>query len=235
MTELISDAGSSISAEEILSGVRSFCPGRLRLRLEILRGLDSEAIGTFCGMLKQREGVCDVVINPRIGSLLLTWDPNEISMEPGQLAQEAADLLEVARSFGFFAKTECSDRIRNEEGTWRCDGSSSEETHELKTQGACGCVNRHKGDLQHLTPSAAALVKNAAESADGVLAFLSGFVAPDVKKGARAKRVTQNRLMLLLLAASLGALASGKSAHTVLGAGFLGILGVHLWQHRRVL
>lgn len=235
MTELITITNSSITAEMILAGVRSFCLGRLRLRLQILRGLDAGAIETLCGMLRQREGVTDVVVNPRVGSLLLTWDPNGISMDPGQLAQEAADLFEAAKNFGFFAKAECPDESRDVGSGLRCVGSLPEEKFELTTQGTCGCGNRHEGELRHLTPSAAALVKNAAESADGVLALLSGFAAPDVKKGARAKRVTQNRLMLLMLAASLGALACGKTSHTVLGAGFLGFLGVHLWQHCRVL
>ena len=86
-----------------------------------------------------------------------------------------------------------------------------------------------------LPPAAFSLIEGVTGSADKVLELLSGILAPDVAKGARAKRVTQNRLMLGSLAASLASIAAGKNAHTVFGVGFLALLGVHLWQHRRVL
>lgn len=73
-------------------------------------------------------------------------------------------------------------------------------------------------------------VEHMIEPAGGrILDGLSPFLAPDVKKGDRARRVTQNRLMLAGFAGSLTALAvRGTAAHVVLGSVFTALLAAHL-------
>ena len=155
--------------------------------------------------LTARPGVIDAVINPRVGSVLLTWDAHVTDLDLTALAQEAAELLEAGRVMGLI-------------------GEAGEGQAAPCACTACGCE----------------FLEGAAEDlkapADQALTLLSKVLAPDVIKGARGKRVAQNRLMLLLLTLSMGALTvSGTKAHYVLGTGFLGLLGVHLWQHRKVL
>lgn len=80
---------------------------------------------------------------------------------------------------------------------------------------------------------AGSLVKSGAHRA---LDLLAPVVAPDVKAGGRTRRVTQNRLMAAGYALSLAGLAfRGAKAHLLFGALFTVLLGVHLYQHRRVL
>ena len=87
-----------ITADTLLQGVRSFSPGRLRLRLPLLRGASDE----FVGMIRDadREGRRHGRRRqPRVGSLL-TWDPAVLTLEPQALAEEAAGMLEMARMMG---------------------------------------------------------------------------------------------------------------------------------------
>ena len=220
MTDIqTNEAAAPFTAETILAGVRSYCAGRLRLRLPVLKGLDEAMTATIRETLTARPGVIDAVINPRVGSVLLTWDPHVTDLDLTALAQEAAELLEAGRAMGLIGEAgegqaaPCADET-----------DTSEEAKPACACTACGCE----------------FLEGAAEDlkapADQALTLLSKVLAPDVIKGARGKRVAQNRLMLLLLTLSMGALTvSGTKAHYVLGTGFLGLLGVHLWQHRKVL
>lgn len=223
-----------ITADTLLQGVRSFCPGRLRLRLPLLRGASDEFVGMIRDALTAKEGVTGVDVNPRVGSLLLTWDPAVLTLEPQALAEEAAGMLEMARMMGYFdAKDES------------CEGKtcSSESECAEGEEGACGCADKKAcaccgKDLMDTAKVALDRAQAGFERvADAPLQALARVIAPDVTKGARAKRVAQNRLMLGLLAVSIAVLATGraKGAHTGFGAGFLGLLAVHLLQHRRVL
>lgn len=192
------DQSNVLTKETILNAVRSYCPGRLRLRMELLRGIDAVTVEAVVGMLTEKPGVLSIQVNPRVGSLLLVWDPCKAEIDLEALAEESVCMFEAARSMGLFVKTNTEEKSK-----------------------------RHPGK-----EVSAALDK----LTETPLEMLSKLIAPDVKKGGRAKRVAQNRLMLILLALSLGSLAyGGARAHTLLGTGFMGLLGVHLWQHRRVL
>ena len=95
---------------------------------------------------------------------------------------------------------------------------------------AGACLAEHPAKLVR---EAGSLVKSGAHRA---LDLLAPVVAPDVKAGGRTRRVTQNRLMAAGYALSLAGLAfRGAKAHLLFGALFTVLLGVHLYQHRRVL
>lgn len=191
----------------IYESVRSLTPGRARLRHEALRGLATDEVESLVETVRSMDGITDVTINPRVGSLLVTWDTEKID---AQTLLEAAEWFLASRET--LASTEAS-----------CDAAC---------ESSCGCVSALKAGAEMLDR-----VEHMIEPAGGrILDGLSPFLAPDVKKGGRARRVTQNRLMLAGFAGSLAALAvRGAAAHVVLGSVFTALLTVHLWQHRRVL
>ena len=187
--------------------VRSICHGRARIRHASLRGLSPEEVESLTTMIAGFDGITSVKLNPRVGSLLVTWDETKTNAEsllaaaqfflPDEpAAEEAAEVFEAA-------KTPC------------CAGA---------------CLAEHPAKLVR---EAGSLVKSGAHRA---LDLLAPVVAPDVKAGGRTRRVTQNRLMAAGYALSLAGLAfRGAKAHLLFGALFTVLLGVHLYQHRRVL
>lgn len=78
---------------DIRDCVRSLLPGRARLRHPMLCGLDAESCREICGMLETVAGVTGASINPRTGSLLITWNEAETSAET---------LLETIEGFAAF-------------------------------------------------------------------------------------------------------------------------------------
>lgn len=191
----------------IYESVRSLTPGRARLRHEALRGLAADEAESLVETVRSMDGITDVTINPRVGSLLVTWDTEKT---------DARTLLEAAE--WFLASREAL--------------ASTEASCDAAYESSCGCVSALKAGAEMLDR-----VEHMIEPAGGrILDGLSPFLAPDVKKGGFARRVTQNRLMLAGFAGSLAALAvRGAAAHVVLGSVFTALLAVHLWQHRRVL
>ena len=73
--------------------ITSFIDGRVRIRRDELK--DPDIMDLVMGLVKARDGIIDLVPNPRTGSLLITYDPEIISRET--LAQ-AAETLE--KQFG---------------------------------------------------------------------------------------------------------------------------------------
>lgn len=193
-----------ITSEDLIAGVRSFAPGRLRLRLSLLRGLTEDDMTMLEAGVRSLGEFETVQCNPRVGSLLLTWDEAQHRLDLEKLAQGAADLL------AFLPPADVP----------------TDETPDDATPCAAQAA-------------AAALTR----AADGVESALGGvferagaLIAADVHKGARRKRVAQNRLMLASFAATLLVLATkSRAAHTAAGVVFTAFLALHLWQHRRVL
>lgn len=221
-----------ITADMLLSGVRSFVPGRLRLRLPLLRNASDDVVAMIRDVLAAKEGVLDVEVNPRVGSLLLTWDPAVLTLEATPLAEEAAGMLNMARMMGYFDGMVQAGSVQESSAATE---AKTETEHERPAKPACGVdPERLCGAIREGLDRATHTFER---TADVPLTQLARVLAPDVKKGARARRVAQNRLMLGLLGASLAVLASGRgtAAHTGFGAGFLALLTVHLLQHRRVL
>ena len=66
---------------DIRDCVRSLLPGRARLRHPMLHGLEAESCRDVAGMLETIPGVTGVSINPRVGSLLITWNEAETTAE----------------------------------------------------------------------------------------------------------------------------------------------------------
>lgn len=194
------DAEKFITANELKQAVRSFCPGRLRLRHEVLRGVDPETIDFVRQCLCLEYQALDVEINPRVGSMLLVWDPVAVKLNFESLAQQAAGMLETARSMGWLVEKQGRLLKKCDEKTLKC------------------------------------LTEGLSQATDVSLGLLARVIAPDVNKGGRAKRVAQNRLMLGALMLSIVSLfGAGARAHMILGTAFTALLGIHLWQHRKVL
>lgn len=81
--------------------IRSYFPGRLRARHASLKNAETvKQVKTFLAGL---EGVRSVEINPRVGSLLLLWDPAKLDIE--QLKA-----LALCRSSG---REACSRQVRS--------------------------------------------------------------------------------------------------------------------------
>ena len=190
--------------------VRSICHGRARIRHASLRGLSPEEVESLTTMIAGFDGITSVKLNPRVGSLLVTWESllaaAQFFLPDEPAAEEAAEVFEGAQDQDAqpeAAKTPC------------CAGA---------------CLAEHPAKLVR---EAGSLVKSGAHRA---LDLLAPVVAPDVKAGGRTRRVTQNRLMAAGYALSLAGLAfRGAKAHLLFGALFTVLLGVHLYQHRRVL
>ena len=208
----------------IYESVRSLTPGRARLRHEALRGLAAAEVESLVETVRSMDGITGVTINPRVGSLLVTWDTEKVD---AQTLLEAAEWFLASREA--FASTEAAE-ASSAASSALADGASTEAS--CKASCGCGCASALKAGGELLER-----VERVIEPAGGrILDGLSPFLAPDVKKGGRARRVTQNRLMLAGFAGSLAALAvRGTAAHVVLGGVFTALLTVHLWQHRRVL
>lgn len=59
--------------------VRSYVPGRIRLRHPALKS--PEAVKALQEFLGKMAGVTSLEVNPRVGSLLLYWDPEKLDIE----------------------------------------------------------------------------------------------------------------------------------------------------------
>lgn len=197
--------------------VRSICHGRARIRHASLRGLSPEEVESLTTMIAGFDGITSVKLNPRVGSLLVTWDETKTNAE---------SLLAAAQFF-------LPDEPAAEEAAEVFEGAQDQDAQPEAAKTPCcagACLAEHPAKLVR---EAGSLVKSGAHRA---LDFLAPVVAPDVKAGGRTRRVTQNRLMAAGYALSLAGLAfRGAKAHLLFGALFTVLLGVHLYQHRRVL
>ena len=61
--------------------VRSICHGRARIRHASLRGLSPEEVESLTTMIAGFDGITSVKLNPRVGSLLVTWDETKTNAE----------------------------------------------------------------------------------------------------------------------------------------------------------
>ena len=197
--------------------VRSICHGRARIRHASLRGLSPEEVESLTTMIAGFDGITSVKLNPRVGSLLVTWDVTKTNAE---------SLLAAAQFF-------LPDEPAAEEAAEVFEGAQDQDAQPEAAKTPCcagACLAEHPAKLVR---EAGSLVKSGAHRA---LDLLAPVVAPDVKAGGRTRRVTQNRLMAAGYALSLAGLAfRGAKAHLLFGALFTVLLGVHLYQHRRVL
>lgn len=197
--------------------VRSICHGRARIRHASLRGLSPEEVESLTTMIAGFDGITSVKLNPRVGSLLVTWDETKTNAE---------SLLAAAQFF-------LPDEPAAEEAAEVFEGAQDQDAQPEAAKTPCcagACLAEHPAKLVR---EAGSLVKSGAHRA---LDLLAPVVAPDVKACGRTRRVTQNRLMAAGYALSLAGLAfRGAKAHLLFGALFTVLLGVHLYQHRRVL
>lgn len=78
--------------------IRSYVPGRLRLRYPGLIGLEGETLEALTSTVKSAPGITGCTVNPKVGSLLLTWDAEKLTQEDllGYLQFWAAFLPEDA-------------------------------------------------------------------------------------------------------------------------------------------
>ena len=83
----------AITTESLLASVRSFVPGRLRLRHPALAELSDDLADGLVAWLKTKPGMTEVTLNPRVGSLLLLWDESQADWTFEDLAEEAAGLF----------------------------------------------------------------------------------------------------------------------------------------------
>ena len=79
--------------------IRSYVPGRLRLRHPGLIGLEGETLEALTSTVKSAPGITGCTVNPKVGSLLLTWDAEKLTQKDllGYLQFWAAFLPEDAQ------------------------------------------------------------------------------------------------------------------------------------------
>lgn len=194
---------------DIRDCVRSLLPGRARLRHPMLHGLEAESCRDVAGMLETIPGVTGVSINPRVGSLLITWNEAETTAET---------LLETVEGYAaiFFAA-----------GAEDEAGAAAPADEKETSCTACRAVER--------AAEAAGSVLGRIESA-GVGAARTLMPETSRRNPKRAARILQNRTMLGALALSIGALGVRQTGlHLWAGVAFMALLALHLQQHRRVL
>ena len=212
--------------------VRSLSRGRARLRHASLKGLSPEEVESLTAMIAGFDGITSVKLNPCVGSLLVTWDESKTNAETLLAAAQfflpdeeaAAEPCEACACAQAVEGAECAPS----------ECAAAEAKSEAKTPKTVReCVKSLAVQPTKLVLDAGSLAK---KGADRTLDMLAPVVAPDVKAGGRSRRVTQNRLMLAGYAASIASLAfRSTAAHWVIGSFFTALLGVHLYQHRRVL
>lgn len=227
-----------ITAESLVASVRSFVPGRLRLRHPALTDLTDDLADGLVAWLKTKPGMTEVTLNRRVGSLLLLWDESQADWTFEELAEEAAGLFALLApnepDCGCGADGTCeTDRVCASEEAAKDEAEVREA--DGKTTEACACVRASVETLAQTLEPAASTLKRCGQKA---LDLVAPVVVPEkkAKAGARTRRVAQNRLMGGALAGSTAAIfLRAWGAHWVLGSVFFGFLAVHLWQHRRVL
>lgn len=194
---------------DIRDCVRSLLPGRARLRHPMLHGLEAESCMEVAGMLETIPGVTGVSINPRVGSLLITWN-------------EAETLLETVEGYAaFFFAAGAEDEA----------GAAAPADEKETSCTACRAVER--------AAEAVGSVLGRIESAGvGTFGAAARTLMPETSRRnpKRAARILQNRTMLGALALSIGALGVRQTGlHLWAGVAFMALLALHLQQHRRVL
>ncbi len=227
--------------------VRSLLPGRARLRHPMMYKMAEETISQVTGMIMAMPGVTKAEVNPRVGSLLIEWNEEETTGETilGTIemyaAMYAAQAVETAEAEEVAPTLPAEGEVLPAQQTEKvCLLKKTAEALNLPTDEACALV---KKVAEH--PSVVKAGEVAAEGADKIekevvkaFATAAKTLMPQAaeKNVNRAARLLQNRTMLAALGVSIAALGvKSTSAHIVTGGAFLAILGVHLWQHRRVL
>ena len=67
--------------DELKQYIRSYVPGRLRLRHPGLKGIDADTEKLIVETVTSASGITGCTINPEVGSLLLTWDRHALTEE----------------------------------------------------------------------------------------------------------------------------------------------------------
>lgn len=205
--------------DELKQYIRSYVPGRLRLRHPGLKGIDAETQKLIVETVTSAAGITGCTINPEVGSLLLTWDRHALTEE---------DLLGYLSFWAAFIPGDALGETAAED--------TAEDAGDAEAQ-PCTCpvaakVAEGKEAGKKL---AATAIANAKVYTDAGLDVLAPWIAPDQKNSARRRRVTQNRLMLAAGVGSVALLAMRGSAHASMGWVFAAMALLHLYQHRTVL
>ncbi len=198
--------------EELKKYIRSYVPGRLRLRHPGLKNLDAETMSLITSTVTSAAGITGCTINPEVGSLLLTWDRKALTEE---------DLLGY---LSFWAAFIPGDAV---------DGEAVELTDETLEE--TSVATRFADGKASGCKAVANLASQAKVYTDAGLDVLAPYLAPDQAGKARRRRVTQNRLMLAAGAGSIALLAMRGSAHAFMGWAFAVMALIHLYQHRNVI
>ena len=207
--------------DELKQYIRSYVPGRLRLRHPGLKGIDADTEKLIVETVTSASGITGCTINPEVGSLLLTWDRHSLTEE---------DLLGYLSFWAAFIPGDALGETTAE--------TSAEDADETAEEAAQPCspvaakIAEGKAAGKELAASA---IANAKVYTDAGLDVLAPWIAPDQKNAARRRRVTQNRLMLAAGVGSVVLLALRGSAHASMGWVFVAMALVHLYQHRTVL
>lgn len=233
---------NAITTESLLASVRSFVPGRLRLRHPALSELSDEFAEGLVAWFKTKPGMKDVTLNRRVGSLLLLWDESQADWTFEELAEEASGL------FALFAPAdECVCGVDGECVESTCvasevpqEAAPSEAETKVSTEdtGRCSASDFVKASVETIVGALEPVGETLKRCGGKALDLVAPIVVPEkkAKAGARTRRVAQNRLMGGALAGSTAAIfLRAWGAHWVMGSVFFGFLAVHLWQHRRVL
>ena len=232
----------AITTESLLASVRSFVPGRLRLRHPALAELSDDLADGLVAWLKTKPGMTEVTLNPRVGSLLLLWDESQADWTFEDLAEEAAGLFALFAPAG---ESVCGVDGECVESTCAaCEVSQDAVPTEAETKvstedsGRCSTCASVKASVETLAGALEPVGETLKRCGGKALDLVAPIVVPGkkAKAGARTRRVAQNRLMGGALAGSTAAIfLRAWGAHWVMGSVFFGFLAVHLWQHRRVL
>ena len=227
----------SFTAESLVASVRSFVPGRLRLRHPALTDLSDDWAEGLVSWLRTKPGMRKVELNRRVGSLLLLWDESEADWTFEELAREAAGLFALFAPAGEAETQEDAEECVCGASAKAPSSEAEGKSREAAAEGAKPCA-RVKASVEAVAQTLEPAGEMLERCGQKVLDLVAPFVVPEkkAKAGGRTRRVAQNRLMGGALAGSTAALfLRSTGAHWALGCVFFGFLAVHLWQHSRVL
>ena len=185
--------------------VRSVTHGRARLRHASLKGLSTDEAKSIADMLEGFDGITSVELNPRVGSLLVTWDESKTN---------AQSLLDAA---AFFLPEE---EIVEDAASDVADGR--EEKPAANAKKACALCDASCG-----------LAKKGADKVLDLLAPVVAPDAAKGGRTRRVTQNRLMLAAYAVSIASLG--MKSMAVHLALGTAFTALLAVHLYQHRRVL
>lgn len=231
--------------QDISQAVRSLLPGRLRLRHRVLCALDESARETVLAALNGIQGVTGVTMNPRVGSVLLTWDVEQTDSDAVMAELQALGEMMAA----MYAASQDTDGEAAAAAT-AAEGTTPAACLTKTVAAGAGSLMEDLCD-QPIVQTVVEKVKSFAQWLKDLLvkaekafercvadamAKVKGTTGDKPKSARREALLIVNRaLTVTLILTVLGLWYWPSGLHVIAGTLYIGLTLVHMWQNRRLL